>query len=145
MADRSHNYELAYHINPDTDEASLTAARQHLERDLNGIGAVITFTKEPEKTRLSYPIGHSQSSFFGYFNFTLQNGEGLNSLDGQIKLMPEVMRYLILKLPANAPKSKTQTRQYRPHDRLNKKPVPKATEQETKEMEKQLEDVIEKL
>lgn len=145
MADKSHNYELAYHINPDIEADKLATIRQHLERDLINIGAVITFTKEPERTRLSYPIEHSQASLFGYFNFTLANGENLNSLDAQIKLMPEVMRYLILKLPSDAAKKKTQARQYRPRERIEKMPVPKATEQETKEMEKQLEDIIEKL
>ncbi len=147
MADKSHNYELAFHINPDVDDAKLAEIRQNLEKEVTDIGAVITFAKEPEKIHLSYEIKHSRFSYFGYFHFTLPNTENIATLESQLKLIPELLRHLILKLPSDAAKKKAQARQYKPREvRIEKKPVaPKATEEETKKMEEKLEDIIEKL
>lgn len=143
--EESRNYELAFHLNPDLDEAKVAELKQALEKDITASGGVITFAKEPEKIRLSYAINHKTNSYFGYFQFALSEGENLEHLNAQLKLMPDVIRYLIIKTASEAEKNKNMARQFKLRERLERKAAaaPKAPPKgEDKEIDKKLEDII---
>ena len=74
MADLSKQYyELAFHVSSTLDEADVQKTRQDLEKYITSNGGVISFTKDPERTRLAYPIKHQLSAFFGFFKRSMNS------------------------------------------------------------------------
>lgn len=137
-------YELAFHINPDLEESQVQQLSRNIEAHITSNEGFVLFKKEPEKTRLSYPIKHRGWTYFGYYHFTLGSPESLTSINEQIKLDNHILRYLMVKVPADTgkvrfsfkpPKSKVKT----------DKPVEKQTPAESKELDKQLEGILENL
>ncbi len=150
MSDKSNNYEVAFHILPNVEEAKIEQIKQGLENLITSKEGVISYSKLPERTRLSYPIQHLQSSFFGYIDFSLPAPEeALKEINEYLKLNNDILRFLVLKLPSNLQKGKDVIRQLKMRERAERKPraEPKApvSEEEKKEMEEKLEELIEKL
>lgn len=143
------NYELAFHVSSEVPETDLGQMRQDIESLITGKGGVISYSKEPERTRLSYPINHQRQAYFGYVHFGLSSPEEvLKDLDATLRLNNRILRYLIVKMPSDLQKGKDMLRQIKMKERSERKPkaAPKqVTEKEEKEIEKQLEEVIEKL
>lgn len=143
------NYELAYHVLPTLEEAKIAEVKQNLEQFIISKGGAVSYSKEPEKTRLSYAINHNNHAFFGYIHFNLPDPEeSLKELNDTLKLNNDILRYLILKMPSDLQKSKDMLKQLKAKERAERRPksAPKqVSEKEEKEMEKQLEDIIEKL
>ncbi len=75
MSDLKRNYELAFHINPNLEEARISQIKSELEKELMAGGSTITYAKDPERTRLSYPIGANNQAYFGYIQFQNENGK----------------------------------------------------------------------
>jgi len=119
-------------------------ARELIEKDITSNGGVITFAKEPEKTRLSYDIKHFSTSYFGYFQFSLAVLDVLQNINSQLKLQNNVLRYLIIRLPSEAEKKEALLKQMRSRERAEKRAAaaPKPVVPENKEIDKQLEDII---
>src|SRR5688572_16698047 len=111
MSDVRRNYELAFHINPNMDEARVAQISNELQEQLTKNGAMVTFAKEPERQRLSYEIAHNATSFFGYVQFNIENPEGLAGVEEYIKLNNDILRSLIVRLPSDAQKSQALERQ----------------------------------
>jgi len=131
-------YELAYHIEPSVQEDQLLAMKVDLERLITANSGAIVFSKDPERGRLSYPIRHEWTSYFGYFHFTVEDNDGIAHIDEQLRLNTRIMRHLIIKIEdRRAVASKVPSVP-------TMKPVKKETavRQDGKEIEKQLDDVI---
>lgn len=149
------NYELAFHITPTLEDADVQRTRQELEKVVISHGGVISFSKDPEKIRLAYPIKHQSNAYFGYFNFDLDSGEFLNQIRDDIKLNADILRFLILKQRVETKASKEdlirklamaekrRARAMKSPDKLSAKP--EAPKMEEAEIEKKLEEIIEKL
>lgn len=152
----SQNYELAFHINPDLEEAKIQEIAQSVEQIVTSSGGAIAFAKKPERTRLSYPIQKQRNSYFGYFQFSNSSPEILKSMQDQLKLNNDIMRFLLLKTESDAQKktqmaqrAKFQEKRARASQMaeqkktaVKEKPAAKADE---KQLESQLEDIIGKL
>jgi len=141
------NYEVAFHINPNVEEPKVAQIKTTLEELILAKGGTITFSKVPERTRLSYAIKHQRASFFGYIHFSLADKDGLLALDESLRLNFEILRYIILKLETDAQKQKAITRAAQQKERMERRAKqmqqqPVAEKKDSKEMEKQLEDVI---
>lgn len=149
------NYELAYHISSNLEEADVQKTRQEVEKYITSNGGVISFVKEPEKARLAYPIEHQMNAFFGHFNFNIESPDGaLAQMREELRLNPNVLRFLILKykLQPKADKEdiirrlamaeKRRARTLKQAEKAQKGEVPKADEEV---IEKKLEEIIEKL
>jgi len=144
------NYELAFHINPDLEEAKVQEIRQGIESIITSNKGVISYSKEPEKTHLSYEIKHHGYSFFGYIQFNLSESQALDELNEQLKLNPDVMRYLIIKLPSDLQKKQSMLKQIKMKERQEKRAqaktaAPGEPKPESKELDKKLEEIIEGL
>ena len=143
------NYEIAFHIFQTIEEAKIAEVKQGLENFIISKGGAIAYSREPERTRLSYPIKHQTHTYFGYIHFNLpEPEEALKELNDNLKLNGDVLRYLILKMPSDLQKDKDMLKQLKMKERAERKPkvAPKqVSEKEEKEIEKQLEDIIEKL
>lgn len=159
MSDARRNYELAFHINQNLEESRIMSIANELKDELIKGGAMVTFTKEPERQRLSYEIKHNAGSFFGYiqFNMTGQDDNspdqaGLAGAEEYIKLNNDILRSLIIRLPSDAQKSQTLERQLKAKERLEKRaqaatkagPVARPSA-DGKKLDKEVEDIIEKL
>jgi len=157
MSDVRRNYELAFHINQNLEESRIMAIANELKDELTKGGATVTFTKEPERQRLSYEIKHNAGSFFGYIQFNMPTGEddirGLTGVEEYIKLNNDILRSLILRLPSDAQKSQALERQLKAKERLEKRaqattkatPTDKPSSVDGEKLEKAVEDIIEKL
>jgi ribosomal protein S6 len=148
MSDIRRNYELGFHINPNMEEARVAAISNELKEKLVQGQATITFAREPERTRLSYEIKHIGQSYFGYIQFNMENGEGLAPVQEYIQLNNDIMRSLITRLPSDSEKAKTMEQAMKARERIEKKAKaanPKAAPVQNEKLEKELEDIIEKL
>ncbi len=151
MSDIRRNYELAFHINPNLDEARIAQISNELKDQLTKVQAMITFAKEPERQHLSYEIAHNKNSYFGYIQFNIENPEGLAGVEEYIKLNNDILRSLVLRLPSDAQKSQALERQMKAKERLEKRAQAAKAPQTTKpaadgeKLDKDLENIIEKL
>ena len=144
------NYELAFHLNPNLEEARVKEIKQGMENIITSNKGVISYSKDPEKTRLSYEIKHVGNSFFGYIQFNLFESQALDELNEQLKLNPEALRYLIIKLPSDLQKKQSMLKQIKMRERQEKRAqtkavIPTESKQESKELDKKLEEIIEGL
>lgn len=151
------NYELGYHISVNLDESEVQNNRQKLEETVTSHGGTISFSKDPERIRLAYPIKHQTSSYFAYLNFNLEpSDDSVAKIRDEIRLNPNIVRFLILKLQSEAKLNKedlirkmalAEKRRARiakgvEKPAVQKGDVPKADE---KEIEDKLEEILEKL
>lgn len=145
------NYELAFHIDSNLDESGALKVQEDIQKFVTDAGGNISALKNAEKTKLSYPINHQRFSYFGHVHFGLENGEAITEIDEHIRLHPSILRHLTLKLPSDLQKSKTMAKQAKIQETISRrasrsKPAPKETRpEESIQMDKQLEDVIEKI
>ncbi|MBX4211458.1 MAG: 30S ribosomal protein S6 [Candidatus Yanofskybacteria bacterium] len=138
-------YELAYHVNPNLEAARVTEIKNELEKMVTDNGGAISFSKEPEKTHLSYEIQHERSSYFGFIQFSLSNKDVLMGMDEQLRLHNDILRYIVLKTEPES-KRPSKPRSMLGQERRARKPEEApVTEEQKKEMEKKLEDIIEGL
>ena len=150
MSDKSHNYELAFHILPNIEESKLAEIKQELENLITSNGGAITYSKQPERTRLSYQIQHLKSSYFGYIHFTLPiPEEALKNINEYLRRHTEILRFLIVKTASDLQKNRDMLKQIKMRERADRKPkvAPKApvTEAEEKKLDEELENIIGKL
>ncbi len=144
------NYELAFHLNPNLEVIKVQEIRQSIENIITSNKGVISYSKEPEKKRLSYEIKHIGNSFFGYIQFNLSEAQALEELNEQLKLNPDVLRYLIVKLPSDLQKKQSMLKQIKMKERQEKRAqaktaAPGELKKESKELDKKLEEIIEGL
>ena len=148
------NYELAFHLTSNLEEADVQKTRQELEKSITSHGGAVSFAKDPERTRLAYPIDHQLNAFFGFFNFNLESPESVQQVRDDIRLNPNVLRFIILKIKDEskakqegivrrlAMAEKRRVRTIKPEKTATKPLAPKADE---KLLEEKLEEIIEKL
>jgi ribosomal protein S6 len=149
--DEPRNYEFAYHITAQMDEAKAPAIQQDVEGIIAKNGGVITLSQPPSPKRLSYPIKHQRQSFFGWCQFSTTEPEKLLAeLDEFARLHPEVLRHVTLKLEHESDKraakqaahlERKAAKQAREGAAVKKTVTEKKSEDQGK-LEKQLEDVI---
>lgn len=150
MSNKSHNYELAFHIVPNIEESKIIEIKQELENLITAKGGNITFSRMPERTRLSYEIKHNRSAFFGYIQFSIQASEGaMSEMNEHLRRHTDMLRYLIIKTPSDLQKSRDMLKQIKMRERVERKPkaAPKiqVSEDEQKKLDEQLADIIGKL
>ena len=145
------NYELAYHITPDIEEGAVKARTQELETEITKLGGNIILSRELKKIHLSYPLEHKHYAYFGVIDFDTAT-ETINEFDSFMKHQPDLLRFIILKKPTVKGELRTLgdhrarlARRVAPTHIPTaeiKKDVPHVEE---KKIEKELEDVLEKI
>ncbi len=125
--------------------AKIQEIKQSIESIIPSNKGVISYSKEPEKTRLSYEIKHFGNSLFGYIQFNLSESTAIGELNEKLKLNPEVLRHLIIKLPSDLQKKQSMLKQIKMKERQEKRAQAKASAPvigENKELDKKLEELI---
>lgn len=151
------NYELAFHLNSNLEEADVQKTRQELDKLITSHGGAISFAKDPERARIAYPIKHQSNTFFGYFNFNLESPESVQSIRDEVRSNPNVLRFLILKLKEEskakkegivrrlAMAEKRRARTIKPERPTIKPPASPVSKADEKLIDERLEEIIEKL
>ena len=142
------NYELGFHLLPEMEEGKLNEKVQEIEGMITKLGGTINSSRPIKRQHLSYPIDHKKYSFFGVLNFKMPT-EGSDQLRDALKLDETVLRSLILKVKENQ-KVLRNLRDHSAKPRTRTHTPPKAESRPKEEikpevMEKQIEDIIEKL
>ena len=83
------NYELAFHLNPNLEEDRTKEIKQGIESIITSNKGVISYSKEPEKIRLSYEIKHVGNSYFSYIQFNLSESQALEELNRKYNILCE--------------------------------------------------------
>lgn len=148
------NYELAFHITSNLEEADVQKTRQELEKYVISHGGVVSFAKEPERVRLAYPIKHQTNTFFGYLNFNLEPGEAVHQIRDELRLNSNVLRFLILKQEEESKTRKedvvrrmamAEKRRVRATKQAERPPKGEAPKLDEKAIDEKLEEILEKL
>lgn len=146
-------YELAYHIIPDFEEAEVKARSQEINSLVSQNGGSIIADREPRRVHLSYPIKNKNYAYFGIMDFTAEPTI-IEKINAQLKLQNGILRYLLLVKPES--KEVRTLGEYRARQRMvkthetkltetQKAPLKKKTVTEEKELEQEVEKVIEGL
>lgn len=154
------NYELGYHIDPKVPETEIPSIRQEIEQIITSQEGIISYSKEPEKAHLSYPVKHERSSYFAYIQFSLParqrpepqalaggpNGDGLAHIEEQLRPNTRLLRHVILKLESDAERQKAAAKakisQERIQERAKRAPAAPITPQESEHIEQKIEEII---
>lgn len=131
-------------MNPDLEESQVQQLAQNIENYIISNGGVVSFKKEPEKTRLSYPIKDKKQAYFGYIHFNLEIPENLANIGEQVRHNNDILRYLVVKVPADSGKVKFRFKPQKPRV-ATEKPAEKPTPEQSKELDKELEGILENL
>lgn len=146
----SRNYEFAYHLTTQMDEARVPVIQQEVEALIAKHGGVITFAQQPERKRLSYPIQHQRQSFFAWVQFATENAELLADLDEWARHHAEVLRHVTLRLEAESDKRAQKQAEHLERKAAKaaregaaqKKTLAETKAEDTGKLEQQIEDVI---
>lgn len=139
---------MAFHLLPSFEEEVLEQKKRELEELISKSGGIISHGTEIKKIKLAYPIKNQGFSNFGYVEF-FAPGNIIEKLNKELLLNENFLRHIILKKEKNmvaaplkrivskprlAEKSKTET--------LEKTEV---SESEQKELDKKIEEILEKI
>lgn len=143
------NYELAYHLNPDIEENEVKARAEELEAVISRSGALVLTSREPKRKHLSYPLNHKKYSYFGVLDFS-GGPETLEKINAQLKLQNGLLRYLLTKKEqADKEFRVLGGERLRPKMRTHEPLAPgretPAPEVKPEQMEKEIEEVLEKI
>jgi len=139
-------YELAFHLLPSFTEAELDGKRREIEETISKSGGIISRYGEIKKIKLAYPIRKEKFSNFGYIEFFAPR-DAVRKIDKEVILNESVMRHLVIK------KEEEKAAKPRPSKPMLEKPkeerpAPEAAEggvKETEELDKKIEEILEKL
>ncbi len=133
-------------MNPNLEEAKVQEIKHNIESILTSGKAVISYAKDPEKIRLSYPIKNLGNAFFCYIQFKLEEKPVLEELNEQLKLNSDVLRFMVIKTASDLQKRQSMLKQVKMRERQEKRAQTKAiTPKDSKELDKKLEDILEKI
>ena len=132
-------YELAFHFLPSFTETEIEEKRRGIEELISKSGGIVSRYGEIKKMKLAYPVKKERFSNFGYIEFSAPK----NTIEAIIKKMIlnyDILRHLVIKKKEE--KTVKAAKLAKPREIL-----PKETEkpEATKELDKKIEEILEKL
>ncbi len=146
-------YELAFHLLPSFTETQIEEKRREIEELISKSGGIVGRYGEIKKMRLAYPIKRERFSNFGYIEFFAPKNT-IEKINKNLMLNENVIRHLLVKKeeeraakPKMAkPKIVSMPEASRPLDSKAVGKKPKEEEiKETEELDKKIEEILEKL
>lgn len=139
---------------PEFDEKELPGKMAEIEKIITQNDGEILKSQEPKKKHLSYPIKQNHYANFGVLEFQAP-AEAIDKINAQMKLQNDVLRYLLIKslgegkvlrtLVPSKRRAKPKPGDIEASTQASKPVRPKEESAKPEEIEKQLEDVIEKI
>ncbi|MBI4117353.1 MAG: 30S ribosomal protein S6 [Parcubacteria group bacterium] len=137
-------YELAFHLLSSFTEAETEEKRHEIEKLISAEGGLVSRYGEIKKMRLAYPIKKEKFSNFGYIEFFAPKA-AVEKINKNLMLNDDILRHLVIK--------KEKERVQKPVIRIAKPKIEKPAEEkpftespkETEELDKKIEEILEKL
>ena len=140
-------YELAFHLLPSFEEEVLEQKKRELEELISKSGGIISRSGEIKKMRLAYPIKNEHFSNFGYVEF-FAAGSIVEKLNKELFINESLLRHMILKKDEETAVAPIKRMVSRPRQTESKPEAQERTEiseTEQKELDKKIEEILEKI
>lgn len=89
------NYELSFWFSSQLEEKAIEQKFGNLLKQLEKLGALITFSQSPQLKQLAYPLKKERNAYFGYIQFKLSK-DSLAHLEEKLRLNNDLIRFMIL-------------------------------------------------
>lgn len=132
-------YELAFHFLPSFNDRELEEKRRDIEELISKSGGIVSRYGEIKKMKLAYPIKKEQFSNFGYIEFSAPKNT-IEVINKKMTLNDEILRHLVIK---RKEEKKVLTAKITKPREILPKEIEKP--EETKELDKKIEEILEKL
>lgn len=149
---RRQQYELAFHLLPSFNETGLDGKRREIEELISKSGGMVSRYGEIKKMRLAYPIKRERFSNFGHIEFFAPKN-AVEKINKDLALNESVIRHLLIKKEEERiakprltkPKivPMPETSRILDSEAVGKKP--ESENKETEELDKKIEEILEKL
>lgn len=130
------SYELTYLISPDLSEQEVNSLVTEINSFIKEKGGLLENNLSPLKKQLSYPIAKKTMAYLVSANFQLKPEE-LMEIKKQLRLKPEILRFLIVNILIKKTKSRL-----RPASKISLKKETPNKKVDFKEIEKKLEEIL---
>ena len=150
---RRQQYELAFHLLPSFTETELDGKRREIEELISKSGGLVSRYGEIKKMRLAYPVKRERFSNFGHIEFFAPKN-AVEKINKDLALNESVIRHLLIK---KEEERITKPRSIKPKivpmpeaskipdsEAVGKKPKEEEIK-ETEELDKKIEEILEKL
>ena len=136
-------YELAFHFLPSFTESQIEEKRRAIEELISKSGGLVSRYGEVKKIKLAYPIKKEKFSNFGYVEFFAPR-DAIEKINKSLFSSDDILRHLVVK--------KEKERIAKPGPKPPRIKVEKPVEEkiietprETGELDKKIEEILEKL
>lgn len=141
-------YEFVFHLSPNLSEEDINDEKREIENLISESGGFISRFGEIKKIKLAYPIKNELMSNFGFIEFFAPK-EIIKDLNKKFLLDDKFLRYLIIKKEGiKKPRiiKSAEKRKVLPKiEKLTKIKEGEREELEKKEIDKKIEEILEKL
>lgn len=96
------NYEVAYIVDPELDEASQAALDERVAGWISAAGGKVLHVDRWGKRRMAYPIRKRQDGVYVFVQAELPS-RSTTDLERELRLQEPVLRFMITAVPAGHP------------------------------------------
>ena len=93
-------YELALVVNARIEDDARAEAVDKVKALIERFGGVITNVDEWGKKRLAYEVQKMKEAFYYFIKFETENADCPNEVEDNVRIMENVIRYLVVKQEA---------------------------------------------
>lgn len=93
-------YELAVVLSVKLEEEERTAALEKVQAYITRFNGTVANIEDCGKKRLAYEIQKSREAYYYFITFETEDSNCPNELEGRLRQMESVVRYLIVKQEA---------------------------------------------
>jgi small subunit ribosomal protein S6 len=93
-------YELAVVVNVKLEEEERNAVIERVKEYITRFGGTVTDVEDWGKKRLAYEIQKSKEAYYYFIKFESENTDCPNEVEDNIRIMENVVRYLVVKQEA---------------------------------------------
>lgn len=90
-------YELAVVVSAKLEDEERAAAVEKVKEQISRFGGTVTGTDEWGKKRLAYEVQKMKEAFYYFIQFETDNADCPNSVEKQIRIMENVIRFLCIR------------------------------------------------
>lgn len=93
-------YELAVVVNVKLEDEERAAVIERVKEYITRFGGTVTDVEEWGKKRLAYEIQKTKEAFYYFIKFETENADCPNEVEANVRIMENVIRYLVVKQEA---------------------------------------------
>lgn len=145
-------YEMAFILDADIKEEDVAGSAQKIKEFISELAGNITKEQTIQKKRLAYPVKKAKQGYFGFMLFELEPAN-LKTLDKKLKLEESLLRYMIIAVDKDyMSQMKRQEEEVKekfrritqPEEAGAKKTVKMEDKSKLEEIEKKLEEILDR-